>query len=141
MRSLGIDFGERRVGLALSDPTGTLASPLATLTRRTGKRPPVAAMAEAATEHGVDQIVIGLPLTLDGLEDAWCEEIRRVGGLLAERTGLPVHFVDERFSSTVAERRIRASGLPRGERERKDRVDAGAAAVILQAYLDGVPAR
>lgn len=125
----------------MSDLTGTLASPVGTLTRRAGKRPPVAAMAEAAREHEVEEIVMGLPLMLDGEEDAWCREIRRVGELLAERTGLPVHFVDERFSSTVAERLVRSSGLKKGDREEKGRVDAGAAAVILQAYLDGVPAR
>lgn len=141
MRSLGIDFGERRVGIAVSDPTGTLASPVGVITRRAGKRPPVAAMADAAREQEVGQIVMGLPLMLNGEEDAWCAEVRRVGDLLAERTGLPVHYVDERFSSSEAERRIRSSGLPRGERERKDRVDAGAATVILQAFLNGVPSR
>lgn len=141
MRVLGVDFGERRVGLAVSDPTGTLASPVDTLLRRRGKRPPLKAICEVAEAHEVEKIVVGLPLTPAGEENAWCLEVRRVGDALAERTGLPVVFVDERFSSREAERRIRSSGLSRGRREEKDRVDAGAAAVILQAYLDGAPPR
>lgn len=141
MRVLGIDFGEKRVGMAVSDPTGTLASPVGTLQRRRGKRPPVQALAQTALEHEVTRIVMGLPLTLRGEEDAWCREVRAVGAALAERTGLPVVYVDERFTSRQAERNIRESGLPRHRREEKARVDAGAAAVILQAFLDGAPLR
>lgn len=138
---LGVDYGMRRVGLALSDPTGTLASPLTTLRRRRGKRPPVAAVAELARTHEAEGIVVGLPLTLRGEEDDWCAEVRRFGEALAERTGLPVTWVDERFTSVQAERAVRSAGLPRSEREDKARVDAGAAAVILQTWLDGAPAR
>lgn len=138
---MGIDFGEKRVGVAVSDPTGTLASPVTTLTRRRGKRPPLRQLSELAREREVQRVVMGLPLTLAGEEDDWCREIRTVGDALSERTGLPVLYVDERFSSTVANRAIRSSGLSRSEREDKARVDAGAAAVILQAYLEGVPTR
>lgn len=141
MRVLGIDFGVKRVGVALSDPTGTLASPLGTLQRRAGKRPPLRALEEMAAEHQVEKIVLGLPLTLAGEEDDWCREVRAVGAALSQRTGVPVVYVDERFTSREAERRIRASGLPRHRREEKDRVDAGAATVILQAFLDGAPLR
>lgn len=141
MRVMGIDFGVKRVGVAISDPTGTLASPLTTLTRRRGKRPPLKRLSELATERGVERIVMGLPITLEGEEDDWCREVRGVGDALASRTTLPVLYVDERFSSTVANRAIRTSGLSKSDREDKARVDAGAAAVILQAYLDGVPTR
>ena len=141
VRILGVDFGERRVGLAVSDPTGTLATPVDTILRRRGKRPPFKAICEAAEAHQAEKVVLGLPLTPAGEENEWCREVRRVGAVLAERTGLPVVFVDERYSSREAERRVRTSGLPRGRREEKERVDAGAAAVILQAYLDGVPSR
>lgn len=141
MRVMGIDFGEKRVGVAVSDLTGTLASPVTTLTRRRGKRPPLKQLSELIREREVQRIVMGLPLTLQGEEDAWCREIRSVGDALARRTGLPVLYVDERFSSTVANRAIRNSGLSRSDREDKARVDAGAAAVILQAYLEGVPTR
>lgn len=135
-RVLGIDFGERRVGLAVSDPTGTIAQPLPTLQRRRGKRAPVARVAELAGEQGVSAIVIGLPLTLAGEESEWTGEVRAFGDALAARTGLPVNYVDERMTSVRAERAVRSMGLPRHRREEKDRVDAAAAMLILQAYLD-----
>ena len=117
MRILGIDFGERRVGLAMSDPTGTIASPLPTLARRAGKRPPIKALAEIVSDNEVEAIVMGLPLSPGGDETEWCAEIRRVGALLEERTGLTVHYVDERMTSVQAERAIRSLGLPKKERE------------------------
>jgi putative Holliday junction resolvase len=80
--------------------------------------------------------VVGLPLTLAGDEDAWCAEVREVGDELGRRLGLPVHYVDERMTSVRAERAVRTSGLPRRQREDKTRIDAAAAALILQAYLD-----
>lgn len=136
MRVLGIDFGERRVGVAVSDPTGTLASPLPTLKRRAGKRPPLAALEALAAEHGVGALVVGLPLTPSGEESDWTRTVREVGEALARRTGLPVHFVDERFTSVRAQRAVRSIGLPRSKREEKGRVDAAAAVLILQSWLD-----
>lgn len=135
-RFLGIDYGERRVGLALSDPTGLIAQPHATLKRRRGKRPPVAAVAAVVREHDVVAIVVGLPLGLDGEENDWTREVRSFGDAVGERTSLPVHYVDERMTSVRAERAVRSIGLPKRERERKGRIDAAAAALILQAYLD-----
>lgn len=136
-----MDYGLRRVGIAVSDPTGTLARPLGTIRRRKGKRPPVQALADLAAEHGVERIVVGLPLPLEGGENEWCREVRDVGAALADRTGLSVDFVDERFTSVQAERAVRSSGLKKRDREDKDRVDAGAAALILQSFLDGAPTR
>lgn len=136
MRVLGIDFGERRVGLALSDPTQTLAGPLPTLKRRAGKRPPLRAIEELAREHGVGAVVMGLPLALDGSETDWTREVRRVGDALGTRLGVPVHYLDERMTSVMAERAVRSIGLPRKKRERKDRIDAAAAILILQLWLD-----
>ena len=78
MRALGIDFGERRIGLALSDPTGTLASPLPTLKRRAGKRPPLAAIEVLVRENDVEALVLGLPLTLRGEDSDWTRD--REGG-------------------------------------------------------------
>lgn len=135
-RVLAVDYGERRIGLALSDPLGMIASPLPTLTRRRGKRPPVAPLARLAEEHDVVQLVVGLPLGLDGEENDWSREVREFGEKLAERTGLPVAFQDERMTSVRAERAVRSLGLPRQQREEKGRVDAAAAVLILQAYLD-----
>lgn len=135
-RVLGIDYGERRVGLAVSDPLRMIATPLETLVRRKGKRPPVAPIAAIAAEHGAEQLVVGLPLDLSGEETAWTAEVRTFGDSLAERTGLPVAYVDERMTSVRAERAVRSLGLPRGRREEKERIDAAAAVLILQAYLD-----
>ncbi len=136
MRVLGVDVGERRVGLALSDPTGTVATPLETLTRRVGKRFPLTKLEAIAREHGVQHVVVGLPLDLRGEESDWCAEVRRVGHQLSERLGVEVSFVDERLTSVRAERVVRTLGLAKGERERKGRVDAAAAQLILQAWLD-----
>jgi len=137
MRILGVDFGEVRIGLALSDETGTLASPLPTLRRRRGKRPPLKALEELGREKGVEAVVFGLPLELDGSESDWTREVRRVGEDLGRRLQLPVHFLDERLTSVEAERRVRGSGLRRSEREKKERIDAEAATLILQRWLDG----
>jgi len=136
MRVLGIDFGLKRVGLALSDPSGTIASPLPTLKRRAGKRPPLKAIAELVEEHQVGAVVMGLPLALSGEDSEWTLAVREVAEALAERTGLPVHMVDERFTSVRAERAIRSLGLPKHKREQKERIDAASAVLILQAWLD-----
>lgn len=135
-RALAVDFGERRIGMAISDPTGVLATPLPTLTRRAGKRPPWAAILEVIASRDVDRIVVGLPLTLEGGENEWTREVRAFGDRLGERSGLPVAYMDERMTSVRAERAVRALGLKKRERERKARVDAAAAVLILQAFLD-----
>lgn len=135
-RILGIDYGERRIGLAISDPTGTIARPLPTLTRRRGKRPPVEAVARLIREEGVDEVVIGLPLTPEGVESDWTRETRAYGENVGERAGVPVNFVDERCTSARAERAVRELGLKKKDREDKARVDAAAAVLILQAFLD-----
>ena len=139
MRALGIDFGERRIGLALSDPTRTIASPLPTVKRRAGKRPPIAALMKIIETNNVTALVMGLPLTLAGEESDWTHLIRSVAEALSERTGLPVHYVDERLTSVRAERAIRSLGLPKKKREEKGRVDAAAAVLILQSWLDQQP--
>jgi len=137
MRVLGVDFGEKRIGLSLSDVSGTLASPLPTLSRRAGKKPPLRAMAELAEGHDVEALVFGLPLNPGGHETDWSREVRWVGTALAKRLDVPVHFVDERFTSARAERAIRSIGLSKSKLRDKGRVDAGAAVYILQAWLDG----
>jgi putative Holliday junction resolvase len=139
LRVLGIDYGTRRIGLALSDPTGTIASPLPTLRRRAGKRPPIARLEEIARGHQVERLVVGLPLDLEGRETEWCAEVREVGDRLASRLGLPVEYLDERMTSVRAERAVRSLGLRKAQREDKGRVDAAAAILILQAWLDRAP--
>jgi putative Holliday junction resolvase len=135
-RILGVDFGEKRIGLAVSDPTGTIATPLDTVKRRAGKRPPLKQIADTARELHVAHVVVGLPLDLSGQENAWCAEVREMGGKLADKLGVPVSFVDERMTSVRAQRAIRAVGLSRSARREKGRVDAGAAQLILQSWLD-----
>lgn len=134
-RTLAFDYGERRIGVAVSDPTRTIASPLTTLTRRAGKRPPWAEIAAIVQEQEADEAVVGLPLDLSGAEGAWAAEVRQFGDDLARRTGLPVHWMDERLSSVRAERSVRGMGLKKNVRERKGMIDSTAAALILEGYL------
>jgi putative Holliday junction resolvase len=136
MKAMGVDWGERRIGLALSDETGTLATPLTTLLRRPGKRPPIVRIERLAREHAVQAVVVGLPLELSGAESGWTREVRTIAEQIGSRLDLPVHLIDERLSSVRAERAVRSSGRPRSEREDKDRMDAAAAAVLLQDWLD-----
>ena len=138
-RILAFDYGRRRIGLAISDPTRTIASPLTTLTRREGKRPPWAEIRRVVEEREVEEFVVGLPLDLAGEEGEWAREVRAFGAQLASRFGRPVHWVDERLTSVSAERVVRGLGLNRGEREQKERVDAAAAAIILQLFLKRGP--
>jgi putative Holliday junction resolvase len=135
-RVLGIDFGERRVGLALSDPSATIATPLPTIVRRAGKRPPVAAVVEIIQQNDVERAVVGLPLNLSGEETEWTAQVREFGKKVSERAGIPVDFLDERLTSVQAERAVRSIGLKRSEREQKGRIDAAAAVLLLQTFLD-----
>lgn len=133
-RLLGVDWGERRIGLALSDESGTLASPLATLTRRAGKRPPVTDILRACETHGVTAVVVGLPLDEAGAEGASATAARALAQALERRGAPPVTLWDERMSTARVLRAVReAGGTARG---RKDDLDAMAAAVLLQTYLD-----
>ncbi len=135
-RILCVDFGERRIGVALSDPSCTIASPFTTLPRRLGKRPPIMDLIAIMDEQDVQHIVVGLPLTLAGDDSEWTTTVRAFAATLAERSGRSVTLVDERFSSKMAERAVRGSGLKKSEREDKARIDAAAASVILQSYLN-----
>jgi putative Holliday junction resolvase len=133
-RILGVDWGEVRIGLALSDESQTLASPLETLFRRRGKRLPMPRLLEVAAGHAAIGAVVGLPLTLAGDEGENAAEARALADTLARRSGLPVDLWDERLSTARALRVVREQeGSTRG---RKAAVDALAAAVLLQHYLD-----
>jgi putative Holliday junction resolvase len=121
--------------VAVTDPTRTIASPLATLTRREGKRPPWPEIGRIVAEQEIAEIVIGLPLDLAGEEGEWAAEVRGFGAEVVRRFSLPVHWVDERLTSVMAERAVRGMGLNRTQREEKGRIDSAAAALILQAHL------
>ncbi len=136
---LGVDVGARRIGLALSDASATLASPLKTLVRRGDEDAAVAAVLSeierlSAEPDGLALVVIGLPLTLEGRAHAGTRRAQAFARRLAQRTAVPIVFQDERLSSREAESRL-AIG-ERDWRRRKARLDAAAAAVILQDYLD-----
>ena len=132
-RLLAVDFGERRIGLAVSDPTGTIASPAGHILRRPGKRPPIAEIVRRAEELGARGFVIGLPLDETGEETPRAAEVRRIAAELERRTGLPVELLDERFTTAAALRAVREMGG--STRGRKGDVDALAATVLLQHAL------
>jgi putative Holliday junction resolvase len=140
-RIMALDYGERRIGVAVTDPTRTIAAPLTALVRRRGKRPPWAEILRLVEEQEVEELVVGLPLDMAGNEGEWTAEVRAFGAALARRTGLPVHWVDERLSSVEAERVVRGMGLKKSQREDKGRIDAMAAALILQDFLESTAAR
>ena len=133
-RYLAIDYGEKRVGLAISDPIGMIASPAGFIARRAGKRPPVAELVRRAEALEAQGFVLGLPLDGNGNETSRTREVRAVGAELEKRTGLPVRFLDERYTTAVALRAVRAMGG--STRGRKGDVDSLSAAVLLQQLLD-----
>lgn len=129
-----MDWGELRIGIAASDETQLIASPLETLTRRAGKRFPMPAFLELVTSSAAVGVVVGLPLTPEGTEGDSAQAARELAGLIAGRTDLPVELWDERMSSARALGAIRElGGSTRGRRED---VDALAASVLLQHWLD-----
>lgn len=132
-RWLAIDWGERRIGLAVSDPTGTIASPAGVVERRAGKRPPIAELVRRAESLEARAIVMGLPLDGEGEDTPRATECRRVASELTRRTQLPVALLDERFTTATALRAIREMGG--STRGRKGDVDALAATVLLQQAL------
>jgi putative Holliday junction resolvase len=132
-RLLAIDYGERRIGLAISDPLGVIASPAGFIVRRAGKRIPIAEIIRRAEALEVRGFVVGLPLDERGEDTARSAEARHIAAELKRRTGLPVELADERFTTAAALRAIREmEGSTRG---RKGDVDALAATVLLQQVL------
>lgn len=133
-RLLAVDWGEVRIGLALSDETQTLATPLETLVRRRGKRFPMSRFLELVAEHAPAGVVVGLPLTGEGEEEESAVAARELAAGVAAGSGLPVELWDERMSTARALAAIREQGGR--TRGRKGDVDALAAAVLLQHFLD-----
>lgn len=132
-RTLALDYGSRRIGVAVSDPLGITAGQLPAI-RREGDRKDIDAIRSVSTEYGVEEILIGLPLLPDGNEGPQASKARRFGEKVREMTGLPVAFLDERFSTAEAERHLVLSGVRR--EKRKEVRDSLAAALILQTALD-----
>jgi len=137
MRILALDLGERRVGVALSDPDGIMAQPLVQLEPR-GRRDLVAAVVRLVEEHGAGRVLVGMPLLADGTRGEQARRADAVVAALGEALKVPVVEWDERFSTQEAEQALREAGVK--PRRRRERLDKAAAAVILQAYLDaGAP--
>jgi putative holliday junction resolvase len=133
-RFLAVDYGRKRIGLAIADPLGMIASPAGFITRREGKRPPITKILARAQELEARGFVLGLPLDAEGNETEWTAEVRSLGAEIAKRTGMPVRFLDERFTTAVALRTMKELG--ESTRGRKGDVDSLAATVLLQNALN-----
>lgn len=137
-RVLGIDYGTRRVGIAISDPLRLIARRLETVTRSHDDAPgPVDHVVSLCREHDVDTIVVGLPLRTDGRESPIAEEAVSFADALREKTGLTVEMYDERYTSQIAGRVMVETGVgKRGKKRDKELVDRLAAEILLQGWLD-----
>jgi putative holliday junction resolvase len=139
-RVLGIDAGERRVGVALSDELRLLASPLTVLDRgRGGLAPVLDALADLAAREGVTHIIVGLPLNVDGSRGRQARRAQDFARVASRVLALPIEMWDERLSTQQAEEILRAQGRNLRRIRQRGEVDAVAAAVILQDYLDHGP--
>lgn len=133
MRSLGLDIGDRRIGVALSDPEGILASPL-TVINRQDEELDIKAITDIVSQKQVEQIIVGLPLSMDGSLSQQAEKVKEFTQKLCEHTQVPVEYRDERLTTVLAERLMQAVGTKKTGK--KVRHDAQAAALVLQGYLD-----
>jgi len=129
MRNLGLDIGDKRVGVALSDPEGILASPF-TIIHRTDDRADVEAIINIVNQQRVERIIVGLPRSMDGSIGRQAEKVKTFTQKLSSHTEVPVEFRDERLTTVSAKRLMQEIG------KKKARDDAIAAAIILQGYLD-----
>jgi putative holliday junction resolvase len=131
VRSLGVDLGERRIGVSLSDASGVLASPLAVITH-VSRDADIQAIVKLGQAHNVERVIVGYPRSLDGSVGPQARRVDRFLVALSQHLGMPVVPWDERYSTIEAERLVHDAG----KRVRRTRIDALAAAVILQSYLD-----
>ena len=134
MRVVGIDLGARRIGVAVSDLTGTLATPHAVVERSGDRATDHRRLAELVTELGAERVVVGLPLSLSGASGSAADAAVDEATALAEVVGVPVETWDERLTTVSAERALREGGTR--ARARRSVVDQAAAAVLLQSWLD-----
>ena len=133
MRSLGLDVGDKRIGVALSDPGGILASP-STIINRSDDRLDIEAIINIVSQNQVEQIIVGLPRSMDGSLGKQAEKVEAFVQELCNHTEIPVQFRDERLTTVSAKRLMQAVHTKKGRKKAPD--DAIAAALILQGYLD-----
>jgi len=136
MRILAVDPGSKQVGLAISDPTATIATALATLPA-TPAETLAERIASAAAEQSAERVIIGLPLRLDGSRGPEAAAAERLAADVRKASGLPVQMVDERLTTAAAERSLIAGGMRR--EKRRASIDRVAAVILLQGHLDGMP--
>jgi putative Holliday junction resolvase len=133
MRVLALDIGEKRIGVAVSDPAGRIATPLAVIdAKRT--LADGADLARIIDDYSVEAVVIGLPLSMDGAEGPQARRVRALAEKLVPHLGVPYTFADERLSSTQASRAMSEAGV--SARDQRGKLDAVAASLFLQSYLD-----
>lgn len=132
-RVLGLDVGERRIGVAISDASGRLAAPLTTISAAPREQALAKIVGLARQEEAV-AVVVGLPLTLRGEVGPQAEVVRRFAAELEAAIGLPIHLFDERLTTAAAEQQLRELGVK--PEKRKQQIDQVAAAIILQDFLD-----
>lgn len=130
-RIMGVDFGDSRIGVALSDPLGIMATPL-TIINRTEEKADITALIDIIHQNEVGCVVMGLPLSMDGTIGQQAEKVKAFAAKLGEKTDVPVKFQDERLSTVVAKNLLQEAR----KTDRRTRYDAAAAALILQSYLD-----
>jgi putative holliday junction resolvase len=137
VRVLGIDLGSRRIGVAVSDPGGVLATPVTVVPRSGDRGADHRALAALVDEWQAERVVVGLPLSLDGSMGPAARAAAEEAEQLAGAVGVPVEVADERLTTVTADRALREAAPRRGARARRAVVDAAAAAVLLQTWLDG----
>jgi len=133
-RSLGLDIGDRRIGVALSDPGGVLASPF-TIISCQDEAADVAAIKEMVEQNQVERVIVGLPLSMDGSVGQQAEKVKAFTRKLSDNIEVPVEFRDERLTTVAAKQLMREAGGKKSRRK-NSHDDAIAAALILQGYLD-----
>jgi putative Holliday junction resolvase len=133
MRTLGLDVGDRRIGVALSDPGGILASPY-TIINRQDEKQDIDAIIEIVSQQDVALIIVGLPRSMNGSIGRQAEKVKAFIKRLSSHTSVPLEFRDERLTTVSAKRRMGEAGTRKAGK--KTRYDAVAAAIILQGYLD-----
>ncbi|MGI9430631.1 MAG: Holliday junction resolvase RuvX [Myxococcota bacterium] len=134
MAVLGIDWGERRIGLAVSDPEGIIATPIGKLDATSRKRD-IAAIRALVEERGITEIVVGLPIHMDGRRGEAAEAATRFAADLSAALELPVETLDERWTTAEADRALQEGGRS-GRRRRRESIDSMAATILLRTYLE-----
>ena len=132
-RILGLDVGDRRIGVAISDPLHIIASPLSVIDRKIDSNY-IGAIQKIIDEKEVEAVVVGLPLTMKGLESSQTEKVKKFNEELIQKINIPLYSIDERLSSVTAQNSLIQQGIKTGHN--KEEIDKTAAAIFLQEYLD-----